>query len=531
MSLPYVATDLHDDQGRKHRTLIAQATNELIKVRPPHDRTQAEISASSVVLDPRYAPGNIRRYGSKGDGVTDDAPAIQAACDQCYQGGAEVIIPGTASFYRCNTAITLASGGIRIRGDGTQPALRFYGCNGFVLNAGLSNLNISGLGLFGCDAAGTLDPKTFGGIVTSGTTGAHCNYIFLKDLYLQGWDRCVDWSYTWNSNIANISTINCNKSVRIFGQSCINAISSARLVANTGTHSVQLVKDGATRGEGLLISDTVMDSGTYGLQSDGFLGLHIDNCEADLIQDTAFDLTNVHASEISNCWIFAANYGIRLRDLGAPQAQYLDINACRIETTAANSRPIAIGALNSGIAITGGTLVCGASGTARCLFIEAFTTDVDISMVGTHLINANAATANSIFAGSPGFRHAGLTGDVTIQYFAPDSYLGTLTQVTGTITGTIVISETADLITLQIPMIVGASPNVNQPKITGMPASILPLTQQVVMGIVQNNSIDAVSKITVDTNGDLTLYTGVAAAFAAANNKGVNVCTITYRRF
>lgn len=72
---------LDSQNDRQHRTVIATATNELIKVRPPFDRTTAEAGASITPIRFEYPPGNPIRNGAEGDGSTVDDDAIQAAID------------------------------------------------------------------------------------------------------------------------------------------------------------------------------------------------------------------------------------------------------------------------------------------------------------------------------------------------------------------------------------------------------------------------------------------------------------------
>jgi hypothetical protein len=516
-----------DDGDLVVRPSTNPATGRWLRVQTTgrYRRTTAEIAASVTPTNYTYPPGDIRRYGAVGDGVTNCSPAIQAACDQAIQNGATVVIPGNTQFYRCNSSITLRFG-CRIISDGTQPTLRFYGVNGFVLAAGSLFLNMSGIELFGCDAAGGADPKTHSGIVCAGTASSHCDQMVFRDLYMRGWNRCIDWSYTWSSVVDNCTTLNCNVGLRGFGQCVNNHISNSALNANTGTHSIQLVRDGGTRGEGWTVSNCLLASGTYGVQSDGFLSLELSNCVIDLVTDTALDIENVPALLVTNCWIYAANYGVRWKNLRSPVDQEATISACRIETTAANGRPLQIGDSNEGISIVGGKLICGARGAARCLATVSAT---NVTMTGTSLVNPSS-NASLLIAGR-GFRHSGLTGNVTIDYLAPHQFTGTLTQCTTAPTAQIKYSEIGDMVFLQIPAILATSANTNAPTITGMPAGIRPLTQQYVPGHVVDNGVGVAGFYEINTSGVIRIRVASGGAFSAANNKGTNACTVSYRRF
>jgi hypothetical protein len=63
MTLPVVPTDSNNE--KQHRTILATTLNELVKTRPPHERTEEERAAGVTPRDTRYAPFDLRRYGLK----------------------------------------------------------------------------------------------------------------------------------------------------------------------------------------------------------------------------------------------------------------------------------------------------------------------------------------------------------------------------------------------------------------------------------------------------------------------------------
>lgn len=86
-------------------------------------RTPAEIAASVVPTNYAYAPGNVFRYGAKGDASTNDSAAFQAAFDVCRFGGGEAYAPSATyrigSLLRYITTSTqVFTPGLRLRGDG-----------------------------------------------------------------------------------------------------------------------------------------------------------------------------------------------------------------------------------------------------------------------------------------------------------------------------------------------------------------------------------------------------------------------------
>jgi hypothetical protein len=109
------------------------------------------------------------------------------------------------------------------------------------------------------------------------------------------------------------------------------------------------------------------------------------------------------------------------------------------------------------------------------------------------------------------------------------SYTGSETGCTTTPTGDITWSRNGDLVTLRFPTITGTS-NTTACTITGMPAEIRPLTQQVLVARITDNNVIGFGVVIVETSGVLTLGVGAAAgAFTNVNTKGIPAGSIAYR--
>lgn len=71
-------------------------------------RTSAEIAAGVTPTNTSYPPGDVRRYGAVGDGVANDAPAIQNAINAAPANAAVYLPPNAASqVYKLNTGLTI----------------------------------------------------------------------------------------------------------------------------------------------------------------------------------------------------------------------------------------------------------------------------------------------------------------------------------------------------------------------------------------------------------------------------------------
>jgi hypothetical protein len=111
MPLPLVPTDSNNE--KQHRTVLATTVNELVKVRPPFDATEAEAAATVRPVDFTFGASDVLRHGAKGDGSTDDTDAIQRAFNAARRGYGRVHFPSRnrngQTVYRC-TGIAVYEG-------------------------------------------------------------------------------------------------------------------------------------------------------------------------------------------------------------------------------------------------------------------------------------------------------------------------------------------------------------------------------------------------------------------------------------
>jgi hypothetical protein len=165
MALPRVPTESSNE--KQHRTVIATTVNELVKVRPPGDRTKVEFAAGVTPIDysiPSHEEcGEIRvaRYGAKCDNSTDDTKpwtdAIAVAKIVGIEGasagrdqGVDIVFDGKS---KISSALTLPRGGnsraysIGIRGT-SKESCGLYPTT--AITGGVIKWEASTARLFGC---------------------------------------------------------------------------------------------------------------------------------------------------------------------------------------------------------------------------------------------------------------------------------------------------------------------------------------------------------------------------------------------
>ncbi len=304
---------------------------------------------------------NVKWFGAAGDGVNNDSEAIQNAVNS----NSYVFFP--KGIYKITTSISLKSQS-HIYGIVASGSIIYaYGCNAFEIN-GLQgdNIIIEKMQIRSFSNIGEADPKTYVGINAKGLESNHVNYLIIRDVFILGFLYCIDFQFTWNSLIDNVDTSNCENAVRLLGRSVNNSINNSRLGANSGNASIYAKQDDVYVGEGLMVSNSLLAGGDYGILITGsFLFMSVTNCIIDLIQNIGVLATDGKCTVITNCWIFAVNRGIEFSPVSQLINENLSVNNCRIQTTGISGIGIFIREGNKGITISGGSIECADGG--RCI--------------------------------------------------------------------------------------------------------------------------------------------------------------------
>lgn len=129
------------------------------------------------------------------------------------------------------------------------------------------------------------------------------------------------------------------------------------------------------------------------------------------------------------------------------------------------------------------------------------------------------------FASSGATISTSLTADslISSKFYEENTFTGTLTGVSGTVTGTFRYVRVGKQVTLSVPYLVGTS-NTTACTITGMPAAIRPARKIAFATTLMDNGSGSNGPLTgfeIETSGTLTLYLGGnAAGFTGSGTKG-----------
>jgi hypothetical protein len=359
-------------------------------------RTTAEIAAGVIPSNYAYPEGHLCRYMTTAQRTDYIAKTLTLDLTTPIQNMLTVMTGGVAympeGFAKITSALSLPAA-TTLRGDGVFTRISAYGCDAISIAGDFAV--VERLQIHSFSAVGSADPLTNIGIKTGGVSGSQRNSLIFRDIYLRGFLRCFDLTWTWTSILDNCVTQFCTYGVRLFGQSVNNHIVNCHFETTAGTACIYLQKDTGVQGEGLFISATFMAAATNAILSDGFLSLGIDAASmVDLITGIAFDFTGVQSFKCDAQWVYADSNCFMFRDPGAPMDIAATICIGRATTAGASSTLLQWSANNRGLTILGGEFnKTGASGGYPLLL-----TGSHVSVMGSRVINASS---------NPGIRVAG----------------------------------------------------------------------------------------------------------------------------
>lgn len=162
-------------------------------------RTSAETAAAVTPTYYYYPPGDVRRYGAAGDGVTNDATAIQDAVDS------NQIVYLPAGTYKINSAITLVSN-LHLYGEGPASIISAAADIDVLTASSKSGVVLRDFAIVGASSSVATDAVRFtggsnntvlrldiSGVSDQGVQGtAGCVNLTVRDCYFHGWQNKVD---------------------------------------------------------------------------------------------------------------------------------------------------------------------------------------------------------------------------------------------------------------------------------------------------------------------------------------------------
>jgi hypothetical protein len=317
-------------------------------------------------------------------GAADTAAAMNAAIAAASASlGARRIFVSSGT-YRFDSAITVPAGVSIVAAGRQQTIFKFYGTAGFNITG--DHVHLSDFEAISVASDGAADPKASVGIAMQGTVDTKRNFVTLERLYMRGWLRGVDLRFTWNSSLHEVYTVNCATCVRLFGQSVNNQISDSRLISNGGAGSIGLncVPDGISKGEGLMVSNTLIAQAENNVVATEFLALQFANCVIDLADSAAVVLNDCQAFALAGSWVYGSQFGVVSNGSAAPLEMGNRITGCWINAVA-TGYPVNIGANNVGWSITGNFLKGAAT------LVSAAASASGVSIIGNHGSSPSAA--------------------------------------------------------------------------------------------------------------------------------------------
>ena len=340
------------------------------------------------------APVNVLDFGAKGDGVTNDAAAIQAAINSISKG--TVVFP--PGIYKINSVLTLTN---PIKLQGTEPTGAIIYAN----SCDAVHIQNDFCGIMDIELQSTGTTKTYVGVTVQGVLGTPVGFVNIERALFTNWAVGVQLEWATGSTVTNSEIVDCIVGIKGVGQ-CLNTrISDMYIVVDGSTNSacISNVVSTGPFGEGMMVVNSLLYGGKFCIKSEQYLSLTVTNCVIDQSTQYAVYLGTVLHCHFSNNWIVGAF-------IQEDQASTYDANISVIGNTIVSDTSteyVYVGANVRKWVIQGNIFSCPAGSSILCA-----TTSSQIVIDSNTF--ANASGSNTIQANGSDIVISNNTGDVTI---------------------------------------------------------------------------------------------------------------------
>jgi len=480
-------------------------------------QTAAEAAAGVTPTNYEYEPGDVRRYGAIGDGVTDDIAAFREAYSVLNGNGGEIYVPGSASHYICSGSLDLSTNTdqVIIRGDNDRASIIEYTGSSTFITGSDPGLYLQDIGIEGTTSGSQIYTTGAIAINTSNNVKAHrVRFARWDEVFNHGggfyhkfvdciFDRCKRFFGSFSSNNLSLHAckltrfeegIQCNGGqgpVSLIGCSIERWFTSVVQVEAGASFSVNLTDCYV---ENAAPSESTLD----GIGGDGDT---FNDGNTDLIVAGDGALVTLKGNMI-------ATKGLRriVNQSGASNSNSYSRNT--LYSTGSDNKSDTFYVL--GTTVTG-LIVDYLSGSWSGTYISSTVGNRSLTLYDPTLSSNNWRSVEGIGVVRKG------------------AYTGTLTGCTTSPTVEVEYERQGDDVKLTIPSDLTATSNANTCTITGAPTDIQPGGVRDMVGIVTDNGtaqIDGIDMTVGTIRGELGLS---STGFTTSGTKGFPRQTLSYK--
>ena len=492
----------------------------------PYKRTAEEVTAGITPTSYQYPPGDSRRYGAVGDGVTDDTDALNN-CLYANDGASVVFARGT---YLISDSLAVYSNVIEGGGSREDTVITPNGDFPCFVNPGhefiagaIKNLTIIYNGGTQPTSASGNDNKI--GIFWEIVSGRSPNYFNVEDVEVRGaWWAYYDESGSYGCNFDRFFMRDCQNGFyktagttftlnQVIGLNCNVGISLSSCLAftlnacaNDGAVITANAVNSFVSCTGLVING--WDSESNDVSGNGATLFSFVDCDGTFNAHVGH--VNDFAATTGN-WVAVALFNDSFMSVVGHRPQY-DTSTDELTMTGDGTFYHFVAENGSKITFIGGEypqpdVVSGS---------PTLTPFVGTGTARIHLIGVS-------YEGTPEANTANLDSD-----YDEDTY--TLTGFSGTDpTLTLRVRKEGYTVTMQLEATSGTSDTASMTLTPALPAAFRPVRAQKISVRITDNSALVSGALVIGTDGTMTFYSSDSeAAITDSGSKGIPTRTITY---